>query len=69
MKMKENKNIDKYLDLAKGLKKQWNMKVTVIPIVVDVFVTVLKDLGRNLEELEKKRKNLNHTDLSIVKIS
>ena len=28
------KQKDKYLDLARELKKLWNMKVTVIPIVV-----------------------------------
>ena len=40
VKMKEGKKRDKYLDLAEGLKKIWNMSVTVIPIVVDAIVTV-----------------------------
>ena len=38
VKMKECEKWDKYIDLAGELKKpkkQWNMKVTVIPIVVD----------------------------------
>ena len=40
IKMKESEKIDKYLDLARGLKKLWNMKLTVIPIVVGIQVTV-----------------------------
>ena len=31
---KEVKKIEKYLDLARELKKVWNMKVTLIPLVV-----------------------------------
>ena len=33
---------DKYLDLARELKKLWNMKVTIIPIVIVAFGTVTK---------------------------
>ena len=40
VKLKENENMGKYLDLAKELKKLWNMKVTVIPIVIGAFRTV-----------------------------
>ena len=42
IKLKENERKDKYLDLAEGLKKQWNMKVTIIPIVIGAFGTVTK---------------------------
>ena len=31
---------DKYHDLARELKKLWNMKVTIIPIVIGAFGTV-----------------------------
>ena len=34
IEIKERETIDKYLDLAKALKKPWNMKETVLPIVV-----------------------------------
>ena len=34
VKRKESEKIDKYLDLARGLKKIWNMKVTEIPITL-----------------------------------
>ena len=33
-KNKESKNINKYLDLARELKNLWNIKVTVILIVI-----------------------------------
>ena len=44
--------IDKCLDLARELKKLWNMKVKVIPIVVGALGTVPKGLERGLENLE-----------------
>ena len=34
MKVKEDKRLNKYLDPARELKKLWNIKVTVILIVV-----------------------------------
>ena len=43
IKLKEYEKKDKYLDLAKGLKKLWNMRVIVIPIVIGAFGTVIKD--------------------------
>ena len=36
---KESKKIQKYLDLACELRKLWNMKVKVIPIVVGAVET------------------------------
>ena len=43
---------DKYLYLARELKKLWNMKVTIIPIVIGAFATVTKGLLKGLEDLE-----------------
>ena len=43
MKLKECEKKDKYLDLARELKKLCNMKVTIIPIVIGAFGTVIKD--------------------------
>ena len=40
IKLKENEKKDKYLDLARELKKIWNMQVTMIPIVIGAFCTV-----------------------------
>ena len=44
VKLKENEKKDKYLDLAWELKKRWNMKVTVIPIVIGMLGRVTKGL-------------------------
>ena len=44
IKLKEWKRKDKYFDLARELKKLWNMKVTIIPIVIGAFGTVTKGL-------------------------
>ena len=43
---------DKYLDLARELKKLWNVQVIIIPIVIGAFGTVTKGLLKELEDLE-----------------
>ena len=52
IKLKECEKRKKYLDLARELKKLWNMKVTIIPIVIGSFGTVTKELLKGLEDLE-----------------
>ena len=52
IKLKECERRYKYLDLARELKKLWNMKVTIIPIVIGAFGTVTKVLLKGLEDLE-----------------
>ena len=52
IKLTECEKRDKYLDLAKELKKLCNMKVTIIPIVNGAFDTVTKGLLKGLEDLE-----------------
>ena len=49
--LKESKKKDKYLDLARELKKLWNMKVTIVPFVIGVLGTVTKGLIKGLEDL------------------
>ncbi len=44
IKLKESEKKYKYFDLARELKKLWNMKVTIIPIVIGAFGTVTKGL-------------------------
>ena len=39
VKLKENEKRDKYVDLARELKKLWNMRVTVIPGVTGTLGT------------------------------
>ena len=52
IKVKESEKKLKYLDLAMELKKLWNMKVTIIPIVIGAFGTVTKELLKRLEDLD-----------------
>ena len=52
IKLKKSEKKDKYLDLAMKLKKLWNMKVTIIPIVIGAFGTVTKGLLKGLEDLK-----------------
>ena len=52
VKLKENEKKDKYLDLVRELKKLWNRKVTIIPVVIDALGTVTKGLLKGLEDLE-----------------
>ena len=44
IKLKEWEKKDKYLDIARELKKLWNMKVTIVPIVIGAFGTVTEGL-------------------------
>ena len=52
IKLNESEKKDKYLVFATELKNLWNMKVTIIPIVIGVFGTVTKRLLKGLEDLE-----------------
>ena len=52
IKLKECEKKDKNLDLARELKKLWNMQVTIRPIVIGAFGTVTKGLLKRLEDLE-----------------
>ena len=51
-RVKKTQKKDKYLDLARELKNLWNMKVTMIPIVIGVLGTVTKGLAQGLEDWE-----------------
>ena len=50
--LKESEKKDKYLDLDGELKKQWNMKVTIVPIVIGALGTITKGSFKGLEDLE-----------------
>ena len=52
IKLKECEKKDKYLDLVRELKKLWNTKVTIVPIVICAFGTITKGLLKGLEDLE-----------------
>ena len=53
--LKECAKKDKYLDLAREMKKLWNMKVAIIPIVIGAFGTIIKGLLKGLEDLKVGR--------------
>ena len=50
--LKECVKKDKYLNLARELKKLWNMKVTIVPNVIGAFGTITNGLLKGLEDLE-----------------
>ena len=52
IKLKESEKKDKYLNLAKVLKKLWNMKETEIPIIIGALDTTTKWLVKGYEDLE-----------------
>ena len=52
MNMKESEKKDKYLDLARELKKRWSMKVTIVLNVIGALGTLTKGLLNGLEDLE-----------------
>ena len=54
IRFKESKKRDKNLTLCKELKKRWNKRVTVIPIVIGALGTVTKELVKGLEDMEIK---------------
>ena len=56
IKLKECERKDKYLDLAWELKKLWNMKVTIVPIMIDAFGTVTEEWSKGLEDLDVGRR-------------
>ena len=50
--LKESEKKDKYLDLARESKKLWNMKVTIVQIVIGALDTLTKGLLKSLDDLE-----------------
>ena len=50
--LKESEKKDKYLDFDRELKKVWNMKVTIVTIVINELGTVTKGSLKDLEDLE-----------------
>ena len=50
--LKESEKKDKYLDLARELKKLQNMKLTIVPIVIGALGTITKGLLKGLEDIK-----------------
>ena len=66
IKLKQCEKKYKYLDLARELKKLWNMQVTIIPIVIGAIGTVTKGLLKGLEDLEVGGRVEDHPNDSII---
>ena len=60
VKIKEFEKIEKYLDLARELKRLENMKVTVIPIVIGVLGSVSKNLETRGDLQSLRLQWINH---------
>ena len=56
VKLEEGEKRDKYLDLARELKKLWKTKVMVLPIVIGAHETIPKGLVKLVEDLEIREK-------------
>ena len=63
-KIKESK---KYIDLARESKNLWNIKMTVIPVVIGAFGTTQK-LSKGTGGLRNQRTSRDHPNYCIIKI-
>ena len=54
VKLKESEKKNKYLDLARELNKQWNMKVMMVTIVISTLCIVRKGFIMGLKDFEIK---------------
>ena len=52
VKEKEEDKIDKYMDLAAEVRRQFRVKTVIIPIVLGALGTVPAKLSKSLEKLE-----------------
>ena len=65
VKLKGSEKKDKYLNLTREWKKLWNMKMTIILIIIGALGTVTKRLTKGLEVLEIG----DHPNYCIIEIS
>ena len=52
VKEKEVEKIDKYMDLAAEIRRQFRVKAVIVPIVLGALGTVPAKLSKSLEKLE-----------------
>ena len=73
IKLKESEKSDRYFDLAREFKKKtnklWNMKVTVVPVVIGTLGTVTKGLVPRTGRLGNKRTSGDNQNYSITEIA
>ena len=66
IKLKECEKKDKYLDFARELKKPWNIKVTIVPIVIGAFGTIIKRIIKGTGGLGSWRTGRDYPNDSIT---
>lgn len=49
----QSKQKEKYLEFSKELSKLWNMKITVMPVIMEALGIVSNSLEKRLKEVEK----------------
>ena len=62
---REIDKITKYQDLGRELRRLWNMKTEIVPVVIGALGSMLKDLGHWLEVLVIKPK-INDLQKSVI---
>ena len=67
MKRKESKNIYKYLDLARELRRLWNNKVMVTLIVAGTIGMVSKSLEKRQADVEIRGSNETIQTIALIK--
>ena len=65
VELKESEKKDQFLDITRGLKKHWNMKVTVIPIVTGALFTATKRINACTKGLGNNKKGEGYPNRSI----
>ena len=68
VKLKTIGKEDKYLDHTRELKKLWNMKMTIIPILIWVIGSVTKIITKGAGGLRNKRISEDHPNDCIIEI-
>ena len=66
VKLKESEKKDKYIDIARELKKMWNMKVTFTSIVTDTLGH--RRINKETRRFGNKRTSEDHSFYSIFEI-
>ena len=51
MELSQNEKVEKYQDLAREVRRIWQVKVKVIPIEMEALGTIPKALKSNLEDI------------------
>ena len=66
IKLKENEKKENYLEIARELKKLWNMKVTIIPMKIGAFGKITKGLIKALGGLGGQKTSGDHSNYNII---